>query len=60
MAKGTITGFSYIGAMFKGLNLEPIRDTTAVSWAEKISLGLEREVKMELMEGNDKLLRINF
>lgn len=46
--------------MFKGLNLEPIRATPVVSWAEKISLGLEKELKMELMEGNDKLLRIKF
>lgn len=44
--------------MFKGLNFEPFRGTTVVSWVQKIFLGLEKEVKMELMEGNDKLLNI--
>ena len=42
----------------KGLDLEPIRGTTVVSRAQKRVLGLGRKVKIELMEGNDKLLRI--
>lgn len=39
-----------IRAVFKGLNLEPTRVTTEVSWIQKIHLGLGREIKVELME----------
>lgn len=37
-------------AVFKSLNLELIRVTTVVSWIQKIHLGLEREIMVELME----------
>lgn len=60
VAKGTITGCSWSRAVFKALNSEPIRSTTVVLWVQKIFLALEREVKMELMEGNDTLLAIKF
>lgn len=46
--------------MFKGLNSEPFRGTRVVSWVQKVFLGLEGKVKMELMEGSEQLLRIKF
>lgn len=46
--------------MFKGLNSEPFRGTRVVSWVQKVFLGLEGKVKMELMEGSEQLLRLNF
>ena len=47
-------------AVFKGLNSEPFRGTPVVSWVQKVFLGLEGKVKMELMEGSEQLLRIKF